>query len=278
MARLSFSRQDGLLSRSMASALAGSILYTQIALQIVFITIWLWFKQLSTTFEKAENLGDSRESFHGSRRQRCRPQHLDLLSIHKHRNSPADIVISNASPCPFKTPAVEVSAYDDPSVRIEARPSAVVNSTLSPQLHQFAQDLERQLGPLPSSWSIRLSTDSRIFFVNLQSGETTWCDPRLNTLGVIMSPVSATPPDDASRNLKRPPYLHTSPHPPHCRENSLEEIRTPILPHPPSAKIRIAHWVAEERSKIRARNARVNVLKCRSRMARMQRFTQPLVL
>jgi len=229
-------------------------------------------------FDNTGSLDDSRESLHGSRRQRCRPQHLDLSSIRKHRNSLANIVISNASLPPFKTPSVEVSAYDDPSVRIECRPSAVTNSALSPQLHQFAQELERQLGPLPSSWSIRLSADNRIFFVNLQSGETTWCDPRLNTSGVIMSPVSVTIPNATSRYPKRSSYLHPSPDPAHSRENSPDGTWTPVLSLPPSAKIRISHWVAEERSKIRARNARVSVLKCRSRMARMQRFTQPLVL
>jgi len=218
---------------------------------------------------------DSHSPSHRGERRKCRPQHLDLSSIRRQRNALADIILSATYPSPFKTPAVEASAYNDPSVRVEAQEPITNSSPLSPQLSQFSRELEEQLGPLPSSWSIRLSADKRIFFVNHSSGETTWHDPRLNTSGVIMSPTTLVIPDgNECQETKAGRYSVPS------RRSSAEITAqgTPILPLTQSARIRISHWVAEERFKIRARNAKVTVLKSRSRMARMQKYMQPLVL
>jgi len=268
MNRHSFSKLNGSFSNSSATTMARIVLFIQIALEIAFITIWVWRKQISVYFSQSNN--DSHHIFPEKRRQRCRPQHLDLSIIRRQRNSLAEIIISTTSPCPFRTPRVEASSYNDPSVRVEA--TAETNTSLSPQFCEFAQELSNQLGPLPSHWSIRLSADKRIFFVNLHSGETTWCDPRLNTLGVIMSP--SVPNLNVGRQGQNSGEAK-------CTSSSEESLETPsTTPIGPSitlaSRARITRWVAEERSKVRARNARVVVLKSRSRMARMQKFTQPL--
>jgi len=159
------------------------------------------------------------------------------------------IIIESCSP--LATPATGAIRKNDPFLRVVRQTST---SPLSPQFTKLAKSLESQIGPLPYSWSMRLSSDKRIYFVNIQTGETTWNDPRLTSAGVAPTPA----PMSSTFQYRDP-----------------EEL-TPISPRPAHVKTRISQWVDEERSKVRARNAKLVTLKTRARMAKMQKHMQPL--
>lgn len=184
-------------------------------------------------------------------RRRHRPRQLDLSSCQLRRSS-IQLLLSDAC-SPFRTPAVAQARRDDPFLRI-IRPDET-SSVDAPQLSKLVQSLEAQIGPLPQPWAIRLSSDRRLYFVNSQSGETTWVDPRLSSAGVASSP---TPTMDVTFRYRDPSEL------------------TPISPRSTPIRVRMSQWIDEERSKVRARNAKINVLRSRVRMAKIQRYTQPL--
>jgi hypothetical protein len=145
----------------------------------------------------------------------------------------------------------------DPFLTI-VRPPDVTDSPLSPQFNGFANGLEMQLGPLPNSWSIRLSSDKRVYFLNTQTGQTTWQDPRLSAASPMITTVMDVDESEGCCSL----------------EERLDLMSISTGSH--HSLLRVSQWVAEERSEVRARNAKMLTLRSRARMARMQKHMQPL--
>lgn len=261
----SFNKLNAAALGTLTSILAALVLWTQIALQLAFLTTGLLFKRIASCIrysDKSRQDSRSRPQFGG--RRKPRPRSLQLYNGHR----PIVTCMQGVIPVQFATPAAGGTFYDDPSI-IVSRSAANSLSPLSPQFATLARTLEEQLGPLPNQWSMHLSSDKRIFFVHDESGEATWRDPRLYGLGV--SPGVPNMEADSSRP-------HPSVSPAACRIiREAGEEALPMTPIPLLSQLqsnRISHWVDE----MRARNAKLKVLRSRARMAKMQRHMQPLAI
>jgi len=245
---------------SITDKFASTLYSIRIVAETALLSIWFTFTQVQSYLSR----GTRSESQPGqSPRRKARPQRLDLSvcrrdSIRRYIISPHVCSLFNC-----KTPIMGISYKDDPFLTV-IPPSNNKEEPLSPQLADLSKTLEAQLGPLPGFWSIKLSTDKRVYFINSQSGETRWQDPRL----AGDTQVETRPPQD-SDSADNVPILNIG----RC-----ESASTPILLYSPSTRIRISTWVDEERSKVRARNAKLRTLRSRARMAKMQKYMQPLVL
>ncbi|KAJ1554603.1 hypothetical protein HK405_004587 [Cladochytrium tenue] len=69
----------------------------------------------------------------------------------------------------------------DPRRTRPPAPAATGQTTAQAQVHlaQLVQQSNQTLGPLPSGWEMRITSNNRIYFVDHSSKITTWDDPRL---------------------------------------------------------------------------------------------------
>jgi len=222
----------------------------RVALGFFILTIPLW----SSGNEHKTNTHSTipaDDAPHPARKHRPRPSLLDLTVI---RTTASRLnAIACQSPI-FQTPAAGHTFYEDRSIthRLKHAPSPTATpiSVRQEQLAAMSLSLESQLGPLPAGWILRLSSDKRVFFVHLPTGATSWKDPRLASL-------------DAEHQGKDEAECLASPPP-----RSL----------PMHERVRINTWIEDEYRRVRARDARIDTLRGRARMARLQRRIQPLNL
>jgi len=246
---------------SIADKFASTLYSIRIVVETALLSIWFTFTQIQSYLSRRTR---SEPQLAGLQlRRKARPQQLDLSVCR--RDSVRRYMISPHVCSPFncKTPITGISYKDDPFLTVIPPPNNK-EEPLSPQLADLSKTLEAQLGPLPDFWSMKLSTDKRIYFINTQSGETRWQDPRLA--------------GDTKVETRPPPDYDSADNVPILNTGRSESAFTPIPPYSPSARIRISTWVEEERSKVRARNAKLRTLRSRVRMAKMQKYMQPLVL
>ncbi|KZS91040.1 hypothetical protein SISNIDRAFT_457006 [Sistotremastrum niveocremeum HHB9708] len=228
---------------------------------------------------------------------------------------------------PLRTPAVALGTfYADPTTRhspshppSHARRHSSASSsngsfhtTLSTiNLPMLAAQMASVLGPLPPHWEMRLSSDNRVFFVDYESGQSTWRDPRLTLPD--SPPPAALPSPPQTPSLPSP---YSPPHPSPRRDggggggalglmiNPADLNRNPLSQMDSTYK-RVQSWAQSQASlnltqththsppnlslkpdqvahtnvtKVRAHEARLHTLRSRVRASRAQKGMQWLPL
>jgi len=125
-------------------------------------------------------------------KQKHRPERLVLgrgsssSSSSVSASTPRAKIILQSTPTPsvcLGTPQEASTFYSDSFITTHV---LVPNTPKTANLQHLSLQLESELGPLPSTgWEIRLSSDLRIYFVDRESGVSTWRDPRLPLLTPI---------------------------------------------------------------------------------------------
>ncbi|KAJ1674262.1 hypothetical protein EV182_003640, partial [Spiromyces aspiralis] len=75
----------------------------------------------------------------------------------------------------FVNHLARTTTWDDPRIR---NPNSV-NGNRAAAIAGIANQTAAQLGPMPSGWEMRLTSQGRVYFVDHNTKTTTWDDPRL---------------------------------------------------------------------------------------------------
>lgn len=92
---------------------------------------------------------------------------------------------------PSVTPASSTLTRPPTALAVSTPPSAPSSSSPTSASTQAATPLPPPLGPLPAGWEMRFTADSRAYFVDHNTRNTTWNDPRVHR---VTTPYAYTAP------------------------------------------------------------------------------------